>query len=397
MTPAHADGGVLVVGGGFAGFWAALAARRVLGAGVPVTLVSELPVLQLRPRLHEARPQDGGVPLAPLLARCGVGFVQASVLSLDPEARRVQLAGGEALPWQRLVLAAGSRMVRPQVPGAEVADSIDTQAEAIAFDQRLATIATREAAPVLAVVGAGFTGLELALALRDRVAGMAGAARAEATRIVLVDRATRAGAELGPGPRPAIDAALARQRIETCLWATLERIEPCRLLLQGRPPLAVHATVLATGQRAAPLAAQVPGEHDALGRVVVDGSLRAPAAPGVFVAGDAAAADTGGGRLALQSCQHALRMGRFAGENAALDLLGQPLRRYAQPQYVTCLDLGPDDAVFTEGWQRELRCSGAAAKAIKQRINGQVIVPPSDASGEQLLELSRVDAPPEPA
>ena len=117
----------------------------------------------------------------------------------------------------------------------------------------------------------------------------------------------------------------------------------------------------------------------------------------MFVGGDAAAADTGGGRRALQSCQHALRMGRFAGENAARDLLGRPRLSYAHDRYVTCLDLGRAGAVFTEGWQRQVRWTGDAAKAVKQRINRQLIVPPTSAGADALLALSCIDGLPDQA
>ena len=130
--------------------------------------------------------------------------------------------------------------------------------------------------------------------------------------------------------------------------------------------LAVDAVVLTTGMAAADFVRHVPGERDGLGRLKVERSLRAPEAPGIFVTGDAAAADTGTGNVALQSCQHALQLGRFAGENAARDLLGLPLVDYAQPRYVTCLDLGRTGAVFTEGWDRVVQKSGADAKAIKR-------------------------------
>ncbi|MFO1326766.1 MAG: FAD-dependent oxidoreductase [Rubrivivax sp.] len=388
---------VRVVGGGFAGFWAALAARRVLGPGARVSLVSAGPLLQLRPRLYEADPRTLAVALPPLLERCGIAFEQACVAALDAPAGRVHTDDGTPLQSRRLVLASGSVMAPPPLPGVEHAWSIDTQAEAIAFDERLRALASGHEAPVIAVLGAGFTGIELALELRDRIAGHGGAAAGEAAQVLLLDRAARVGAELGAGPRPAIEAALDQARIERHLGVTVDRIEPQRLHLRGLPPRAVHATVLATGLRAAPLAAQVPGAHDALGRVRVDDRLRAPAAPALFVCGDAAAADTGGGRLALQSCQHALRMGRFAGENAARDLLGRPLLRYGHERYVTCLDLGRAGAVFTEGWARQVRSTGAEAKAIKQRINRQTIVPPPDASGEQLLALSRIDGLPDEA
>ncbi|MBL8687628.1 MAG: FAD-dependent oxidoreductase, partial [Rhodospirillaceae bacterium] len=284
----------------------------------------------------------------------------------------------------RLVVATGSAMRRPPVAGADLAYSIDTQADAIRLDRRLA-----EGVGSIAVVGAGFTGIELALELRDRVAAHGG--DGERLRIVLIDRASAVGAELGAGPRPTIEAALAAARVELRLGATIATLGPDRVVFADGVTLDVDAVVLTTGMIAADFVRHVPGERDRLGRLVVERSLRARQARDVFVTGDAAAADTGNGNLALQSCQHALQLGRFAGENAARDLLGRPLIDYAQPRYVTCLDLGRAGAVFTEGWTRAVQKSGEEAKAIKRRINTQVIYPPPGASGAVLLAMSHTD------
>src|SRR5690606_5717979 len=119
-------------------------------------------------------------------------------------------------------------------------------------------------------------------------------------------------------------------RVELRLGSRVTRIARDEIAFGDGSAARVHAVVLTTGMAAAAFAHRVPGERDALGRIVVDELLRAPAAPHVFIAGDAAAADTGDGRPTLQSCQHALQVGRFAGENAARDLLGLPLVPYRQ-------------------------------------------------------------------
>src|SRR5262245_53994756 len=168
MSPTPTPHEILIIGGGFAGFWAAVAARRVAGSRADVTLVSPEPVLQIRPRLYEARPETLAVDFRPLLRKVDVGFARDAAVRLDAAAKVVTLASGERLAYDRLVVATGSRMRRPPVPGADAAFSVDTQAEAIAFDRRLAQIAKTVAAPTIAVVGAGFTGIELALELRDR-------------------------------------------------------------------------------------------------------------------------------------------------------------------------------------------------------------------------------------
>lgn len=387
--------GIVVVGGGFAGFWAAVAARRVLrasgapgAAGAPVTLVSRGPIMELRPRLYEAAPETLGVDVRPLLDLIDVSFVVGEATGLDPEAREVAVAGGAALPYERLVVATGSVMPRPPVPGADAAWSVDTQAEAVAFDQRLATIATTVDDPVLAVVGAGFTGIELVLELRDRLAVHGGDGVAERARLFLVDRAAEVGPELGDGPRPEILLALVEARVELRLGATVTALAADRIDFADGSRVTADAVALATGLRAAPFAAQVPGERDELGRVIVEPTLAAPGAPGVFVVGDAAAVDTGTGHRALQSCQHALVMGPHAGENAARSLLGLPLVDYRQERYVTCLDLGRSGAVLTEGWDRTVRLSGAEGKAVKRNINTVRCYPPADPTADELLAAS---------
>jgi len=379
---------ILVLGGGFAGFWAAVAARRVAGARATVTLASREPVLQVRPRLYEAKPETLGVDLLPLLRKIDVDFVRGEATGLDTTARSVTLAAGERLAYDRLVVATGSRMRRPPVPGAEAAFSVDTQAEAIAFDQRLGEVARDVAEPTVAVVGAGFTGIELALELRDRLVAHGADGAAERLRIVLIDRAETVGPELGPGPRQAIEAALAAAGVELRLGASVRGLAADRVSFADGSVLAADAVVLATGMAAAPFAAQVPGARDALGRVIVDTALRAPAAPEVFVAGDASRADTGDGHWTLQSCQHAGQLGRVAGENAARDLLGLPPVPYAQLRYITCLDLGRSGAVITQGWERRVDKTGNEGKAVKRRINTQLIYPPADGTAEALLASS---------
>jgi NADH dehydrogenase len=382
---------ILVIGGGFAGFWAAVAARRVAGSRAEVSLVSREPVLEIRPRLYEARPETLAVALLPLLRKVDVGFVRGDAIGLDAAAKTVTLAAGDRLAYDRLVIATGSRMRRPPVPGAEAAFSVDTQADAIALDRRLAEIVRDIAAPTIAVVGAGFTGIELALELRDRLTAHGADGAAERLRIVLIDRAETIGPELGPGPRPQIEAALAAAGVELCLGATVQALAADRVSFAGGSVLAADAVVLATGMTAAPFAGEVPGARDALGRVIVDATLRAPAAPEIFVAGDAAAADTGDGHPTLQSCQHAGQLGRVAGENAARDLVGLPPLSYTQLRYVTCLDLGRSGAVISQGWERRVEKTGQEGKAVKRWINTKLIYPPVDGTAEALLASSSIN------
>jgi NADH dehydrogenase len=79
--------------------------------------------------------------------------------------------------------------------------------------------------------------------------------------------------------------------------------------------------------------------------------------------------------------------GKLAGANVAADVLGLPLAPFAPDPYVTCLDLGSYGAVVTQGWDRQVTRTGAAAKERKQAINSTLIYPPVD-DAEAILRLA---------
>jgi len=378
---------ILVIGSGFAGMWAALGAARVLdqhGRGdVEVALVAPDPLLHLRPRLHEAAPHTMTTPLLPLFEAAGVRYVQGSVERIHTGERSVEAvnARGErfSLAYDRLVLTAGSRLFRPAIPGlAEHAFSIDQTDEASALDvhlARLADLPPSDARNTVVVAGGGFTGIEIACELPARVRRVLG--EDAEVRVVIVERSHVIGPDLGPGPRPQIEQALDELGVVRFLGAAVNAIDADGLSTTTGERIEAKTVIWTAGMQASPLTAQVPGERDALGRLHVTRDLRVKGVDAVFAAGDVALAQVDdAGNHALMSCQHAMNMGRSAGYNVAADLLGLPTQAYAQPVYVTCLDLGPWGAVYTEGWDRQVKLQGAEAKALKRQINTQWIYPP---------------------
>ncbi len=382
----HAD--VVVIGGGFAGFWAAVAARRAGGPELSIAVVTPNDSLVMRPRLYEANPETLAMPLAEPFAMIDVDLIPIRATSIDADSRLVRLSDGTDIGFGSAVLAIGSVMRVPVLPGIEHAFSIDDQASAIVLDGRLSDIAHQPTVRI-AVIGAGFTGIELALELPSRLRQHGRTEALAPVEVVLIDRAPVVGPELGDGPRAEIEAALDEQRVDRRLGATVVAIAPTSVDFADGSCLEVDAVVMCTGMAAASLADPLDGERDALGRYIVGATLEHPQFSGVFLTGDMASADTGTGHRTLQSCQHALQLGRTAGENAARRFLGHDLIDYQQPAYVTCLDLGDHGAVRTTGWDREVVETGASAKAIKQFINQQVIYPDLSGGPEGLLLQSQ--------
>jgi NADH dehydrogenase len=351
---------LLILGGGYAGTYAALAAARERGdADVPVTLVSAEPDLVNRPRLYEPGPGAHiRYALEPMLSRIGVGFRLGRVTAIDVDVHRVMLADGAMLAWDRLVIALGSRLERPALPGIERAFDVDSYEGARILARHLATLPP--GAPVT-VVGSGFTGLELATELAARF------------RVRLLEQADVLAPSLGDGPREAIARALKDCGVEVRLGTTLDRIDG-------------DTTVWCGGMTAHPLTRTLPAERDALGRLRTEPDLSVRGLPGVYAAGDVAHAMADDTHAALMSCQHAIKLGQFAGHNAVSDLLGRPPLPYHQPIYRMCLDLGGAGALLTDGWERRVLKDGAEAKAMKRHINTVwAALPPATLEPERLL------------
>lgn len=387
--------GIVVLGGGFAGVWSAAGAvrlARAAGRYLPVTLIDPGDDLVIRPRLYQAEPDRMRISLDRILGPVGVRRIAGTATAVHTAHRTVTVVGrdGETaeIPWERLILATGSRLVRPGVPGAELLHNVDTLPAAAALDSHLHRLPHLPpgAGPgryTAVVVGAGFTGLEIATELVDRLGALA---TPEPVRVVLVERADTVGPELGPGPRPQIQAALASLGVEQHLGVGLSAVEPEGVVLSDGTRIAARTVVWTAGVQASPLTAGIPADRDRLGRLAVDEQLRVRGVPGVYAAGDTAAADAEPGHPVLQCCQHALQLGKFAGHNAAADLFGLPAVPFAPAPYVTCLDLGPAGAIFTNGWDRRVVATGASAKERKRKVNEWWIYPPTDDPGELLRQ-----------
>jgi len=383
---------ILVVGAGFAGTWSALASARLLDmvgrTDVEIVLVAPEPTLHVRPRLYEQNPGGMKAPLLDLFKTVGVQFVPGKVEHIDVEKKKVTVEGFGAdtsrqeLSYDRLVLAAGSRLFSPPIPGLkEHAFNVDQIADATRLETHLHGLANRPVSAgrnTVVVAGAGFTGIETAAEMPARLREVLG--QDADVNIIMVERNDAIGPDLGPGPRPVITQALTELGVKWKLGSGVASIDAQGVTLESGERIEADTVVWTAGARANTLTAQIPAERDAFGRLHVDGNLKVKGVDAVYATGDCARAATDDeGNHTMMACQHAISLGRSAGHNVTADLLGEELIPYSQPKYVTCLDLGPWGAVYTEGWDRQVKLTGAEAKKLKKEINSVWIYPPSGA------------------
>lgn len=385
---------ILIIGTGFAGMWSALAAARVLdqagrtqidqgNGSIEIALVAPEPVLHVRPRLYETNAGLMTAPLTDLFDAVGVRYIQGRVAVISTGTNEVEVidAGGliSTLAYDRLVLAAGSRLFRPEIPGLdEHSFSVDQLDEAAALEAHIKALASLPDTPArntIVVAGGGFTGIETATEMPARLRAVLG--DGADIKVIIVEQADDIGPDLGPGPRPVIEQALTELGVSWQVNTAATAIDADGLRTSRGEHIPSRTVIWTAGARASALTEQIPAERDRYGRLHVDRDLRVIGVNNVFATGDVARAVTDDdGHHSMMSCQHAMNLGRFAGHNVAADLLGLPSQPYSQPRYVTCLDLGPWGAVYTEGWERQVKLIGAEAKALKRKINTQWIYPP---------------------
>ena len=305
------------------------------------------------------------------------------------------------MSYDRLVFALGSRLVQPPIPGLEAhALDVDTYESGARLNDHIAMLPYRQSSAGqysagqynVLVVGGGLTGIEVATEMFGKIRAAIASAPASdpepSPRVILADRQAWIGSDMGESARPVIAEALQALGIETRVGVSVANIDEEGGTLTTGERIAASTVVWCAGMQAHPLTARFPVERDRLGRLPVDSYLKVKGMAAEFAAGDAAWLPIDGTHLSVMSCQHGRPMGRFAGHNVACDLLGQPMLPLSIDWYVTCLDLGPWGAVYTEGWDRRVAAKGAAAKRTKEIINRQRIYPPRSGDREEILDAA---------
>ena len=392
---------IIIAGSGFAGLWATLAAQRAIHLAsqeqnIEVVMVSPSPNVDIRPRLYEAVLENMNPDISELLSVVGVKFLAGWVNKIDVDQQAIEVSttdgSKQTLSYDRFILATGSTTFMPPIPGlTEYGFGVSTLEDAEKLDQHLKNLANKPANAArntVVVAGGGLTGLETVTEMPERLRSILGET---GVRVVLVDSSTEIGAAMGDQAATVIREALSELGVEGKAGLRVTALDASGVTLSNGERIETQTVIWTAGMRANPLTSQVTGEKDNLGRILGDAYLHAPEAKNIFVTGDTVKVPTDDlGNFNVMSCQHAMSLGRVAGYNAAAELVDLPLHPYSQPKYVTCVDLGPWGALYSEGWDRQVQFVRDEAKKIKQEINTIWIYPPA-ADREAVFAIANPD------
>jgi NADH dehydrogenase len=335
-----------VLGGGFAGVYAAMEIERAFGRdpGVQLTLVNRDNFFLFTPMLHEVAASDLDLthivsPIRKLLRR--TDFFHGECLSIDLARRTVKVAHGESaehpheLPYDHLVLALGGVTNFFGTPGAErSAFTMRSLGDALALRNRV--IESMEEAdfecqarirkPLLTfvVAGGGFAGVETVAALHDFLVEALPFYRnlePDQIRTVLVHSGDVILPELSRKLGLYAQRKLAGRGVEIRLGTKVKALDATGVDLSDGTRIPSRTLVWTAGNAAHPLLQALECQKER-GRISVDPHLRVPGHDGVWAVGDCALVPDPRGGFHPQTAQHALRQGRVLARNIAAAVRG---------------------------------------------------------------------------
>jgi NADH dehydrogenase len=333
----NARGGVLVVGGGFAG---SSLARKLGKRGA--TIVSTENFMLFTPILPEAasgtlEPRHVVVPLRMMCRHAELVLGRAVALDEGTQTLSVETdVGPTSIRYEQLVLAVGAVARTLPIPGlAEHGLGFKTLADAIYLRNHvLRQLELAEAAPraddakrhlSFVFIGAGYAGVEALAELSDLVRDALRfypKLRGTRQRWVLVDAAPKILPEI---PRRLGEYAaeeLWRRGVDIRVSTTLEAAEPHAVTLSDGSRLETETLVWTAGVKANPWLATLGLPLDERGRLRVDETLRVEGRENVWALGDCARVPNGATpeRPDPPTSQHALRQARRLTRNLRGDV-----------------------------------------------------------------------------
>ena len=224
---------------------------------------------------------DAAIDVAGLARAAGARFVQDALIALDAERRQATLASGATIGFDLASLDVGAMTALPKGGAEAHAVPVRPLAGLLHAWDRLRTDVARSAVRAVAVVGGGAAGVELALAMTDRLRADAGDG---ACTVTLVTDQPEVAAQHPPAVRRRLARCLAAHGIAVVAGSAARAIDATGIELADGRRVTAERVIVATPAAAAPWLAASGLACDDAGFVRVDAYLRSVSHPAVFAA-----------------------------------------------------------------------------------------------------------------
>jgi demethylphylloquinone reductase len=343
---------ICILGGGFGGLYTALRLHQLVwatGQQPKITLIDRQTNFVFTPLLYELitgemQGWEIAPPFAELLKGTDIRFVQGSVDEIDKNQKTVTLVDGTEIDYDRLVLALGCETPVDSIPGVmEQAIAFRSLEDAYKLDAKLRILEASTTEKIrVAIVGAGYTGVEVACKLADRLK--------ERGRIRLIQSGDKILPRAVEFNRNAALKALEQRGVWVDLETNVSEITASSigLIYKGQTDIIPAEIVMWTvGNQVSPAINHFELPLNSQGKITVSPTLQVADNPDIFALGDAAAILDAEGELIPTTAQVAFQQSDFVAWNVWSSLTDRPLLPFKYTNLGEMMVLGDDNAVLS--------------------------------------------------
>jgi NADH dehydrogenase len=342
---------ICILGGGFGGLYTALRLSQLpweTSQAPEIILIDQQDRFLFAPFLYELvtgemQTWEIAPPFEELLAETGVRFHQGQVTAIAIDEKQVHLKSSVSLGYDKLVIAMGGKTALPTVPGVrDYALPFRNLEDAYRLKERLRLLEQSTAEKIrIAIVGGGYSGVELACKLGDRLG--------ERGRLRLIERGDSI-LKLSPEyNRKTAQDALAERGIWLDLETDITEITCDSLSLRYKgqiDTIPVDIVLWTVGNDVSDLIRDLPLPHDKNGLLETNHFLQVTDHPDIYALGDVAACEDATGQHLPATAQVAFQQSDYCAWNIWAGETNRPPLPFRYQALGEMLTLGIDNATI---------------------------------------------------
>ncbi|MBE9222332.1 NAD(P)/FAD-dependent oxidoreductase [Cyanobacterium stanieri LEGE 03274] len=342
---------ILILGGGFGGLYTALRLQELDWEGdfPEITLVDKGDRFLFSPLLYELVTEEmQSWEVAPyyteLLEDSKINFIQDTVTGINLEQKTVTLQHNHTLEYDRLVVAFGGTTPSQTVTGAkDYALPFRTLDDAYALKEKLRQLENSEQEKIrVAIVGGGYSGVELAVKIADRLQ--------ERGKIRIIDRGDRILKQSPEFNRKTAEKALSDRKIWLDLDTEITKIEANQISLQYKnvvDTIPVDIVLWTVGTKPVKILDGLSLPQNQQGKLTINQELQVENYPEIFALGDLVESLDSDGNILPSTAQVAFQQSDYCAWNIWASLQEKPLLPFRYQPLGEMIALGIDNATLS--------------------------------------------------
>lgn len=343
---------IVILGGGFGGLYTALKLTQftwVKESHPEIILIDKNDRFLFSPLLYELITEEvQSWEIAPayadLLGNTSIRFIQDTVTEIHPTSQKISLKNHPSLNYDYLVIALGGKTPTDQVSGAsDYAIPFRTLEDAYKVKEKLRILENSDADAIrVAVVGGGYSGVELALKIADRLGNRG--------KIRIIDRNSEILRDSPDFNRKTAEKALNNRKIWVDLETDVVKITDREISLAYKNQIdiiPVDLVLWTVGTKPVMLDNQLPFAQTPQGKIEINSQLQVKDYPNISAIGDLVDCYNQEGKKLPATAQVAFQQADYCAWNIWASIEDKPLLTFKYQPLGEMLALGTDNATIS--------------------------------------------------